>query len=700
MRSKVKGPGTPKSSSARGRRSERASAVKAPAGGRRGSAPAKGRAASKPKPDAERPSRSAKPAEAISAAFEVSSHALMIVDRERVIRHLNPAAQAMMERHEAELKAVIPSFAARSVVGSSLDVFCAGPSEPRLFVDPSKAEEQVDLHFGRLLFAVHVSAMRDSRGGPAGALVEWQEVSVTRGQQREVNRLQQAVQAGSTAMMLVDRDLNITFVNTSTRRLLGRRSAELRAIYPGFDAEKMIGANIDMFHKNPAHQRRMLADPKNLPHQADIKVGPLTFRLKVDAIRDPQGEYIGNILEWDDVTEQVDAEKQIASLIKDASSGDLNHRLRTETWEGSLRRIGDGVNQMLEAMVEPVRAATEAAKRLAEGDLTRGAEGEFHGEFGVLVGAVNESIAHLEGTVGEILHGARDIANAASEINDGNTHLASRTQEQSSALEETAATIEELTSTVRRNADNARFASDLAQKAASTADKGGSVVQQAVVAMGAINSSSKRIAEIIGVIDEIAFQTNLLALNAAVEAARAGEQGRGFAVVAAEVRNLAQRSASAAKEIKQLIRDSSEKVAEGSELVNRSGASLTEIVDSVKQVNELVAQISSASQEQATGIEQVNKAVAQMDETTQQNAALVEEAAASSSTLATLAKELDALMRFFRINEQESAPKSAGAHGKQPQAAPAKAAAARPAPRAAAPRAPRPAPSGADWEVF
>jgi methyl-accepting chemotaxis protein len=246
---------------------------------------------------------------------------------------------------------------------------------------------------------------------------------------------------------------------------------------------------------------------------------------------------------------------------------------------------------------------------------------------------------------------ASEVQGGADEISRGNMNLSQRTEQQASSLEETASSMEEMTSTIRQNADNAAQANQLAQAARKSAESGGEVVAQAVTAMQGINSASSKIADIIGVIDEIAFQTNLLALNAAVEAARAGEQGRGFAVVATEVRSLASRSAEAAKEIKVLINDSVAKVADGSKLVERSGQTLTEIVGAVKKVTDIVAEIAAASQEQASGIEQVNKAVTSMDEVTQQNAALVEEAAAAAQGLTEQAAALNQMIAKYRTGD-------------------------------------------------
>jgi methyl-accepting chemotaxis protein len=298
-------------------------------------------------------------------------------------------------------------------------------------------------------------------------------------------------------------------------------------------------------------------------------------------------------------------------------------------------------------MMSSLTTAVNVAERIATGQLGNRVEVKSNDEFGALLASLKKMDEKLSEIVGTVRVTAENVGSAAGQISQGNDDLSQRTQEQASALEQTAASMEEMTSTVKQNADNARQANQLAERARADADRGGHVVSQAIDAMQEINASSRQIADIIGVIDEIAFQTNLLALNAAVEAARAGEQGRGFAVVATEVRSLAQRSATAAKEIKELIGTSVDKVRVGSELVDASGKVLHEILDSVKKVSDVVAEISAASEEQAAGIEQVNGAVTQMDTTTQQNAALVEEAAAASKAMQTQAQELVAQISYF-----------------------------------------------------
>ena len=355
-------------------------------------------------------------------------------------------------------------------------------------------------------------------------------------------------------------------------------------------------------------------------------------------------------------------------------------------------------------ITRPLKEAVKVAESVAEGDLTtRSSLPTTKDETGQLLDSIGRMQNNLARIVSQIRLGTDAIATASSEIASGNLDLSSRTEEQASSLEETASSMEELTSTVKQNADNARQANQLAVSASEVASKGGTVVSQVVDTMGEINTSSRKIVDIISVIDGIAFQTNILALNAAVEAARAGEQGRGFAVVAGEVRTLAQRSAAAAKEIKGLIGDSVEKVQTGSQLVAEAGTTMTELVDGVKRVADIMAEITAASLEQSDGIEQVNQAVTQMDQVTQQNAALVEEAAAAADSLQDQAKQLAQAVSVFRIGSNMAA---AVVQAKpQHRAISSNAAAAAAPARSAAPRSvPAPKPvvntNTDDWEEF
>ncbi|MGK5075921.1 methyl-accepting chemotaxis protein [Janthinobacterium sp. ZB1P44] len=302
------------------------------------------------------------------------------------------------------------------------------------------------------------------------------------------------------------------------------------------------------------------------------------------------------------------------------------------------------------SVARPLIAAVGVARRVAAGDLTAHIVVRSQDETGQLMQALKDMNASLQNLVGQVRGGTDTIATASSQIAAGNQDLSSRTEEQASSLEETASSMEELTSTVKQNADNARQANTMAQTSSSIAIEGGKVVSEVVGTMASINASSRKIVDIIAVIDGIAFQTNILALNAAVEAARAGEQGRGFAVVATEVRNLAQRSAAAAKDIKVLIGDSVEKVETGSKLVGQAGRTMDDIVASITRVTDIMSEITAASSEQSAGIEQVNQAIAQMDQVTQQNAALVEEAAAAAESMQEQAASLSAVVSIFKLD--------------------------------------------------
>jgi methyl-accepting chemotaxis protein len=308
------------------------------------------------------------------------------------------------------------------------------------------------------------------------------------------------------------------------------------------------------------------------------------------------------------------------------------------------------------SIVGPLVSAIGVARRVAKGDLTADVRVTSTDEVGQLLEALGDMNKALRGLVTDVIQGAGSIASASTEIADGNMELSSRTEQQASALEETASSMEELTSTVKQTSDNARQANQLAGSASDVAAKGGIVVRQVVETMASINTSSKKIVDIISVIDGIAFQTNILALNAAVEAARAGEEGRGFAVVAGEVRSLAQRSAAAAKEIKGLIDDSVGNVETGTALVAQAGTTMEEIVASITRVTDIMAEITSATSEQTMGIEQVNQAIAQMDQATQQNASLVEEAAAASETMQRQAADLAEAVRVFKLDDKPAAP--------------------------------------------
>ena len=344
-------------------------------------------------------------------------------------------------------------------------------------------------------------------------------------------------------------------------------------------------------------------------------------------------------------------EAAVGGIVQAAVAGDFTRRVDLEGKTGLVLNVGTAINSLCENVAKALDDLMKMLNSLAEGELTQRITAEYHGNFATLKDNANTTAERIGATIAQLKAAGREVTNASAEISTSTTDLSQRTEEQAASLEQTSASMEEISATVKKNAENAQQANQFTSGTREVADRGGQVVAKAVDAMARIEESSRKISDIIGVIDEIARQTNLLALNAAVEAARAGEAGRGFAVVASEVRSLAQRASQAAKDIKDLITNSNSQVKEGVDLVNRAGASLNEIVESIKKVAEIVADIANASMEQASGIEQVNKALTQMDEVTQQNSALVEENAATAKTLEHQAKAMDERIAFFRIDE-------------------------------------------------
>jgi methyl-accepting chemotaxis protein len=468
-------------------------------------------------------------------------------------------------------------------------------------------------------------------------------------------RIQEALDGVTTNVMIADVDLNIIYMNRTMVEMLKRAESDIQKDLPRFDASDLLGANIDVFHKNPAHQRHMLAG-LSATHRAAVYLGGRTFSLTVTPVKDAQGVRLGSAVEWVDRTDEVAVEKEVSTIVTAAGAGDFSQRIAIHGKSGFFRQLGEGINELMQTSETGLNEVVRMLGALSRGDLTERIDAEYSGTFGALKDDSNRTTEQLVSIVGEIREASEAINTAAREIAAGNTDLSSRTEEQAASLQETAASMEELTGTVKQNAQNAVEANQLAISASSVAVEGGKVVESVVQTMEAINDSSKKIADIIGVIDGIAFQTNILALNAAVEAARAGDQGRGFAVVATEVRSLAQRSAAAAKEIKELIGNSQTKVGEGARLVEGAGKTMAEVVTSVKKVADIIAEISSASLEQSTGIEQVNQAIAQMDQVTQQNAALVEEAAAAAESMEEQARGLITTIGVFKLAHSEGRP--------------------------------------------
>ncbi|MFI3121430.1 MAG: methyl-accepting chemotaxis protein [Methylococcaceae bacterium] len=468
----------------------------------------------------------------------------------------------------------------------------------------------------------------------------------------EFLRIKIALDSITSNVMVADNERNIVYMNPAVRAMLKHAESDIRKVLSKFDAGKLLGTNMDVFHKNPAHQKQLLSVLSST-FRSEIHIGSRTFYLTVNAINNEQGQRIGSVVEWKDRTAEVAIEQEVAKVVSGAVLGDFNQRINETDKDGFFLQLAEGVNELMETSSTGLNEVARVLGALSRGDLTETITNSYSGTFGQLKNDSNSTVEKLKDIVGQIKEVSVTINTAAKEIASGNNDLSHRTEEQAASLQQTAASMEELTSTVQANSQNAKHANQLAVGATDIAGKGVKVVGQVVSTMENINESSRKVVDIISVIDSIAFQTNILALNAAVEAARAGEQGRGFAVVAAEVRNLAQRAAAAAAEIKGLIGDSVEKVEDGTKLVAQAGKTMEEIVSAIRGVTAIMSNISAASMEQTSGIEQVNQAIGQMDDVTQQNAALVEQAAAAAESLEEQTQSLAVTVAHFRLDDNE-----------------------------------------------
>ncbi|ABI59425.1 methyl-accepting chemotaxis protein [Nitrosomonas eutropha] len=443
-------------------------------------------------------------------------------------------------------------------------------------------------------------------------------------------RVRNALDIATSAIMIANNSGMIIFMNRMVREILAKEEDEAEV------------------RKSLQSRLKALASQQQIDN---VRIGERTYSLVLMPVTSESGERVGSVVEWRDRTQELTIEREIMDIVQAGVAGDFSKRLTLIGKEGFFRQLAEGINRLMESTSQGLDELASILEAMAEGDLTQKITRDYQGMLGRLKDDSNSTVTQLTGIVAQIKEAVGLIGTASKEIADGNTDLSQRTEQQAANLEKTAASMDELTSTVKQNASNAHQANQLAASASSVAVKGGQVVSEVVQTMSEINDSSKKIVDIISVIDGIAFQTNILALNAAVEAARAGEQGRGFAVVATEVRTLAQRSAAAAKEIKELINNSVLKVEDGTQQVDQAGKTMEEIVQSVKHVTDIMGEISAASQEQSQGIEQVNQAISQMDEITQQNAALVEQAAAASESMREQAEQLSRAVAVFKLEQ-------------------------------------------------
>lgn len=492
----------------------------------------------------------------------------------------------------------------------------------------------------------------DMNGKPFKVVKYASDITQQKAAARRAQSMFAMVEEAKTNFMACDEELKITYLNPAVRKMFKQYESQIRKIFPGFDADNLIGKSIDIFHKNPDHQRKLLRDVKNLPVQSELKLGELEFGVNATALLDEEGRYIGNGVEWSDFNSRARYREELGKVIKASEEGDLSVRGDLDRLDEVYRPMMAGINEIIDAVVRPVNEAGGVLERIAASDLTARMVGEYKGDYAKIKDNLNTAAQSLESALLDVSDCASQVGAASSQISEGAQKLAEGASSSASSIEEISASLQEMQAMTAQNADNAGQANKLAGEAVASADKGSEAMVKMEEAINKIKASSDQTAKIVKTIDEIAFQTNLLALNAAVEAARAGDAGKGFAVVAEEVRALAQRSAEAAKNTAELI-DGAVKNADGGVSITQEVRTiLVDIVEGSKKVNGLISEIASASKEQADGIKQITEGVTSMDKVTQENSANSEESAAAANQLNEQASRLNDMIGQFNLGQK------------------------------------------------
>jgi methyl-accepting chemotaxis protein len=464
----------------------------------------------------------------------------------------------------------------------------------------------------------------------------------------EMTRIKMALDEVRMPVTLSNAQRELIYMNNAAQMLWGEMSGELVKRFPNFTVQNMYGGSVTQYLENDEDRQKIGVQSK-VPVVLVTNIARKTLRLTAVSVFDDRNVYVGRATQWKDITAELAMEKQIARIVEESTTGNFRNRINIEAKDGFFRELADGLNTLLGTCEQNYGDISEMFTRLSRGDLTFSITNKYTGEFDIIKQNANNTVTQLTEIIEQIKDITSSLNGSSEEVANSSNHLSKRTTSQASALEETAASMHELNATVEANCENANHANDFVQGASGRATKGVEVIRRVVDTMSEIHESSRKVVDIISVIDGISFQTNILALNAAVEAARAGEQGRGFAVVASEVRSLAQRAAAAAGEIKMLINDSVEKIEDGSSQVVDAGHTMEDIVGSIRTVTEMISEINAASQEQSFGISQANEAVVNMEEMTQQNAALVEQSAVTANNLKEQAVALSEAVNYFKL---------------------------------------------------
>jgi len=493
---------------------------------------------------------------------------------------------------------------------------------------------------------IHVPIPGEQRSDELGALAR--AINAIRQAGIAAMRIKTALDTVSANTMMADNDGRIIYLNRAVQEMFRAAESEIRRQIPNFAIDRLIGSSMDDWHRNPVAQRH-LTNSLTQPHHGRIAIADRHFDLIATPVIDEAGERQGTVVEWRDITQDLQIEREVSGLTAAAAEGDFSRRIDLAGKRGVMLELAGNLNRLSQSAAESLSDIARFLDALAAGDLTARMQGDYRGMYARIRDDANHSAEQLHDVVARIVAAADTISTAASQISAGAEDLAQRTEEQASSLEETASAMEQVSAAVQSNAELAQKADRTATATRQTAEEGSAIAEGAIAAMREIRQSSQQITDIVGVIDEIAFQTNLLALNAGVEAARAGDAGRGFAVVAQEVRQLAQRSATASKEIKALILTSDKQVRAGVDQVGKAGDALGGIVTDVQQVAGLIADMATASAEQANALGEVGTTISQMDDMTQKNAAMVEETSAAALSMSEQAEELRTMVGYFKL---------------------------------------------------
>ncbi|MCS3454728.1 methyl-accepting chemotaxis protein-1 (serine sensor receptor) [Aeromonas sp. BIGb0405] len=589
----------------------------------------------------------------VKKALDCATTNVMIADNNLDIIYMNEAVGTMLLDAEPDIKTDLPHFNASQLMGKNIDIFHKNPSHQRTMLAKLASTHRAQILLGGRTFALVANPVFSDSGERLGTVVEWNdrtkevaielEVKAANAAAKQASdesmRVKKALDCATTNVMIADNDLDIIYMNESVKVMLAEAERDIKTELPHFNTSQLMGSNIDTFHKNPSHQRGMLAKLANT-YRTQIQLGGRTFSLVANPVFSDAGERLGSVVEWDDRTKEVAVEREVSDIVQAVIDGELSKRMALGDKAGFFKNLGEGINKIAEVIDTSLKDVIRVVQALAEGDLTQKVEANYPGVFGTTKDALNQTITALTTIVTEVRSASDNLSSASEQVSATAQSISQSSSEQASSMEETSASIEQMSASINQNTENAQVTDGMASKAAKEAIEGGGAVKQTVDAM-------KQIAKRISIIDDIAYQTNLLALNAAIEAARAGDHGKGFAVVAAEVRKLAERSQVAAQEIGELASSSVD-------MAERAGELLDQIVPSINRTSDLVQEISAASAEQSTGVSQINKAMSQLSQVTQQNASSSEELAATAEEMSGQAEQLQQSMGFFTLAQHRT----------------------------------------------